>query len=169
MSGTEPLSFHTSCHFIAELSKAAKTGMRSALRSCPKCHFNMLEALMHCIREHGQGGAVYVSDLARDTRQPLPAISRGLRILEQDGTVVREPDPADRRKTLVRITPQGYEACRQCEEALSDYFACVIARLEPEQVAQMQALQGTLMNAILAENAARDQEPEGGPNHDKDL
>ena len=27
--------------------------------------------------------------------------------MEQDGTVVREPDPADRRKTLVRITPRG--------------------------------------------------------------
>ena len=38
-----------------------------------------------------------------------------------------------------------------------------------KQMAQMQALQGALMDAILAENAARDQEPEGGPNHDKDL
>ncbi len=34
---------------------------------------------------------------------------RGLRLMEQDGPVVREPDPADRRKTLVRITPKGYE------------------------------------------------------------
>lgn len=169
MSGTEPLSFHTSCHFIAELSKAAKTGMRSALRSCPRCHFNMLEALMHCIREHGRDGAVYVSDLARDARQPLPAISRGLRILEQDGTVVREPDPADRRKTLVRFTPKGYEACRQCEAALGDYVSSVMARLEPEQLAQMEALRGALMEAILAENAARTTKPKGEPNHDKDL
>ena len=101
--------------------------------------------------------------------QPLPAVSRGLRLMEQDGTVVREPDPADRRKTLVRITPKGYELCRQCEQALSNYFASVLARLEPEQVAQMDALRGALMDAILAENAARNIDPKGETNHDKDL
>ena len=95
-------------------------------------------------------------DLAREIRQPLPAVSRGLRLMEQDGTVVREPDPADRRKTLVRITPEGYAACARCEDALSDYFACVMARLTPEQVQQMNTLRGALMDAILAENASRE-------------
>ena len=84
-------------------------------------------------------------------------------------TVVREPDPADRRKTLVRVTPKGYELCHQCEQALRDYFASVLARLEPEQVAQMDALRGALMDAILAENAARNIDPKGETNHDKDL
>mgnify|MGYP001154763306 CR=1 FL=1 len=84
-------------------------------------------------------------------------------------TVVREPDPADRRKTLVRITPKGYELCHQCEQALRNYFASVLARLEPEQVAQMDALRGALMDAILAENAARNIDPKGETNHDKDL
>ena len=143
--------------------------MRAALADCPKCHFNMLEGLLHSINCHGRDGAIYVSDLAREIRQPLPAVSRGLRLMEQDGTVVREPDPADRRKTLVRITPKGYELCRQCEQALSNYFASVLARLEPEQVAQMDALRGALMDAILAENAARNIDPKGETNHDKDL
>ena len=84
------------------------------------------------------------------------AISRSLRQLEQDGLVLREADPADRRKTLVRITPEGYAACARCEDALSDYFACVMARLTPEQVRQMNALRGALMDAILAENASRE-------------
>ena len=65
-------------------------------------------------------------------------------------------DPADRRKTLVRITPEGYAACARCEDALSDYFACVMARLTPEQVQQMNVLRGALMDAILAENASRE-------------
>ena len=76
---------------------------------------------------------------------------------------------SDRRKTLVRFTPKGYEACRQCEAALGDYFSSVMARLEPEQLAQMEALRGALMEAILAENAARTTKPKGEPNHDKDL
>ena len=69
----------------------------------------------------------------------------------------------------MRITPKGYELCHQCEQALRDYFASVLARLEPEQAAQMDALRGALMEAILAENAARTTKPKGEPNHDKDL
>lgn len=149
-------SFHGLCHFFGRLSKASRAGMKAALRGCPKCHFPMLEGLAHTISTHGQNGAVYVSDFAREAHQPLPAISRSLRQLEQDGLVLREADPADRRKTLVRITPEGYAACARCEEALSDYFACVMARLTPEQVQQMNVLRGALMDAILAENASRE-------------
>lgn len=169
MSEPSTPSFQGMCHYIGQLSKASKAGMRAALADCPKCHFNMLEGLLHAINCHGRDGVIYVSDLAREIRQPLPAVSRGLRLMEQDGTVVREPDPADRRKTLVRITPKGYELCHQCEQALRDYFASVLTRLEPEQVAQMDALRGALMDAILAENAARNIDPKGETNHDKDL
>ena len=169
MSEPSTPSFQGMCHYIGQLSKASKAGMRAALADCPKCHFNMLEGLLHAINCHGRDGAIYVSDLAREIRQPLPAVSRGLRLMEQDGTVVREPDPADRRKTLVRITPKGYELCHQCEQALRDYFASVLARLEPEQAAQMDALRGALMDAILAENAARNIDPKGETNHDKEL
>lgn len=151
----EALSFHGLCHFLGRLSKASKAGMKAALRGCPKCHFPMLEALLHAIHHSGQDGAISVSDLAQEVHQPLPAISRGLRQLEADGLIAREADPADRRKTLVRITPKGHDACQQCEDALSDYFTCVMARLEPEQVAQLDALRGALMDAILAENASR--------------
>ena len=69
----------------------------------------------------------------------------------------------------MRITPKGYDACQQCETALSDYFSCVMARLEPEQLAQMEALRGALIEAILAENSARTTKPKGETNHDKDL
>ena len=90
MSEPSTPSFQGMCHFIGQLSKASKTGMRAALADCPKCHFNMLEGLLHAINCHGKDGAIYVSDLAREIRQPLPAVSRWLRLMEQDGTVVRE-------------------------------------------------------------------------------
>ena len=78
-------SFHGLCHFFGRLSKASRAGMKAALRGCPKCHFPMLEGLAHTISTRGQNGAVYVSDFAREAHQPLPAISRSLRQLEQDG------------------------------------------------------------------------------------
>ena len=157
----EALNFQGLCHFLARLSKAAKAGMKAALDDSPKCHFPMLEAILHAINVRGQNGAISVSDLAHEVHQPLPAISRGLRQMEADGLIARETAPDDRRRTLVRITPKGYEACQQCEDALSDYFTCVMARLEPEQVAQLNALRGALMDAIVAENAARMTKLEG--------
>ena len=169
MSEEITLSFDGMCHYIAQLSKASKAGMKAALSGCPKCHFPALDALAHTIHCRGQDGAICVSDLASELHQPLPAVSRAVRQMEQDGLAERFADPADRRRTLVRITPKGYDACRQCETALSDYFSCVMARLEPEQLAQMEALRGALIEAILAENAARTTKPKGETNHDKDL
>ena len=81
-------SFHGLCHFFGRLSKASRAGMKAALLGCPKCHFPMLEGLAHTISTRGQNGAVYVSDFAREAHQPLPAISRSLRQLEQDGLVL---------------------------------------------------------------------------------
>ena len=156
-------------HYLHRLSTEGKRGAKMALESCPKCHFIMLEGVLMTIEEHGQNGSIYVSDLAAAVKQPLPAVSRALRQLEQDGLIERITDPHDRRKTLVRVTPKGYELCHQCEQALRNYFASVLARLEPEQVAQMDALRGALMDAILAENAARNIDPKGETNHDKDL
>ena len=156
-------------HYLHRLSTEGKRGAKMALESCPKCHFIMLEGVLMTIEEHGQNGTIYVSDLAAAVKQPLPAVSRALRQLEQDGLIERITDPNDRRKTLVRVTPKGYELCHQCEQALRDYFASVLARLEPEQVVQMDALRGALMDAILAENAARNIDPKGETNHDKDL
>ena len=153
MSEPSTPSFQGMCHYIGQLSKASKAGMRAALADCPKCHFNMLEGLLHAINCHGKDGAIYVSDLAREIRQPLPAVSRGLRLMEQDGTVVREPDPADRRKTLVRPTEKGLDASRQVETAISRYFERVICRIPEEQREQLFSLTGVLLEAVEAENA----------------
>ena len=167
--GTEAPYLSGVFRFVARLHTLSKRGMRMALAGQPKCRYGMLQSLYNLIEQHGCDGAIYVSDIARQMHQPMPAISRGLRQMEQDGHIVRETDPKDRRKTLVRFTPKGYEACRQCEAALGDYFSSVMARLEPEQLAQMEALRGALMDAILAENAARNIDPKGETNHDKDL
>ena len=167
--GTETPYLSGVFRFVARLHTLSRRGMRMALAGQPKCRYGMLQSLYNLIEQHGCDGAIYVSDIARQMHQPMPAISRGLRQMEQDGHIVRETDPKDRRKTLVRFTPKGYEACRQCEAALGDYVSSVMARLEPEQLAQMEALRGALMEAILAENAARTTKPKGEPNHDKDL
>ena len=148
---------HGVFRFVSRLHTMSRRGMRAALADCPKCRFGMLENLHIIIQQHGVDGAVYVSDVARAVRQPMPAVSRGLRQMEQDGSIVRETDPNDRRKTLVRITPQGEQARLQSEQALSEHFARIMARLTPEQIDQMNALRGVLLDAIEAENNAQEE------------
>ena len=149
-------SFHGLCHFF-----------RTAEQGVPGRHEGGSAGLSQVPLSHAGGSGSHDQypwaersgvcfRFCGGRHQPLPAISRSLRQLEQDGLVLREADPADRRKTLVRITPEGYAACARCEDALSDYFACVMARLTPEQVQQMNTLRGALMDAILAENASRE-------------
>lgn len=165
----QDLNFHGLCRFISRLHSAAKHGMRAALADCPKCHFPMLEGLLATIQAHGQDGAIHVTQLARDFKKPMPVISRGLHQLEDDGLIERETDQTDRRKTLVRVTRKGYEDSRLCEEALSNYFDCVMARLTPEQLEQMIALKDVLMDAIEAENAERENRLKGESNDGKNL
>lgn len=95
-------------HYLHRLSTEGKRGAKMALESCPKCHFIMLEGVLMTIEEHGQNGTIYVSDLAAAVKQPLPAVSRALRQLEQDGLIERITDPHDRRKTLVRPTEKDW-------------------------------------------------------------
>lgn len=140
-------------HYLHRLSTEGKRGAKMALESCPKCHFIMLEGVLMTIEEHGQNGTIYVSDLAAAVKQPLPAVSRALRQLEQDGLIERITDPNDRRKTLVRATEKGLAASRRCEDALNRYFERVMLRIPSEQLEQMAALKDVLLAAVEAENA----------------
>ena len=140
-------------HYLHRLSTEGKRGAKMALESCPKCHFIMLEGVLMTIEEHGQNGSIYVSDLAAAVKQPLPAVSRTLRQLEQDGLIERITDPHDRRKTLVRPTEKGLDASRQVETAISRYFERVICRIPEEQREQLFSLTGVLLEAVEAENA----------------
>ena len=86
--------------YLDRLKKSVRRGASLSLANAPKLHLGILEGLNHAIEVRGQDGAVYVSDLAEIFKQPLPAISRGLRTLEQDGLAQRQTDPNDRRRTL---------------------------------------------------------------------
>ena len=79
--------------YLDRLKKSVRRGASLSLANAPKLHLGILEGLNHAIEVRGQDGAVYVSDLAEIFKQPLPAISRGLRTLEQDGLAQRQTDP----------------------------------------------------------------------------
>lgn len=151
------MELHGMIHYMGHLREASKRGMRAALATAPKCRFGMLERLDYSIQTYGSDGAIGVSELAHHVQQPLPAVSRGLRLLEQDGMVIRQTDPQDRRKTLVRLTPEGESALHQCEQVLNEYFNRVMARIDPAQLEQMLQMRNVLIDALEAETAAMQQ------------
>ena len=109
--------------------------------------------ILHLSKPDSVRRTIYVSDLAAAVKQPLPAVSRALRQLEQDGLIERITDSNDRRKTLVRPTEKGLDASRQVEAAISRYFERVICRIPEEQREQLFSLTGVLLEAVEAENA----------------
>lgn len=140
--------------FMIRIRKTVRDGFAAATADCPRCHFPMLERLHYSIEQRGVDGAVGVSDLAAQMRSTAPAISRSLRVLESEGYIQRAADPADRRKTWVRLTPEGEAARAACEEAARVYMRGVIRRLGEENTQRMLTEWQQVEAAMLAETAA---------------
>ncbi|WP_349239765.1 MarR family transcriptional regulator [Patulibacter sp. SYSU D01012] len=72
-------------------------------------------------------GPLTPSEVAAREGVQRPSVTRMLARLEDEGLVVREPDPHDRRSCLVRTTPDG---TRHLEEVRSQKDAFLARRLE---------------------------------------
>lgn len=69
-----------------------------------------------------------------------PTLSRQLARLEREGLVTRQSMPADRRATLVALTPAGLERVAQLEPLVADAACEVTAPLTAAQLEQLGAL-----------------------------
>ncbi|KAA1249699.1 MarR family transcriptional regulator [Mycobacterium simiae] len=65
-----------------------------------------LDTLVQLSRAPGQ--ALYMKDLAAALVYSASGITRIVDNLERSGHVARNPDPANRRATLVQLTPRGF-------------------------------------------------------------
>ena len=117
--------------YLDRLKKSVRRGASLSLANAPKLHLGILAEIF---------------------KQPLPAISRGLRTLEQDGLAQRQTDPNDRRRTLVRITPKGEESRLICESRLNDYITGIMDDLGEEFCQQFAKDAETLLQAIERQN-----------------
>ena len=72
MSATENTDLGWLIQFLGRVNTLGKRGMRIALASQPRCRLGMLEHLHFQIEQSGQDGSIYVSELARAMRQPMP-------------------------------------------------------------------------------------------------
>ena len=127
---------------------AGRTGSRRARapRSGPR-HVAALQQL--------RGGPVTVGELASLLGLTLPTVSGVLADLDRAGFIDRQPDPADRRRTLVRVQPAQAAVVEQWLDGAASPLARVLDKLAPsERTAFLKA-----MNMLEEELTADDASP----------
>nr|WP_246150615.1 MarR family transcriptional regulator [Streptomyces qinzhouensis] len=82
-------------------------------------------------------GAQRATDLAAYFGVGKATMSRQLRALEGVGVVVREPDPADGRASLVRLTEEGLERFRRVRDARRERYVRKLAGWDRGEIAEL--------------------------------
>lgn len=142
--------------FSTRMSKTLRHGVNLALKDQPNQNFAALEMVHYATRQHGTADGLTVSQLAKCANQPLPAVSRTLRQLEERGLIERQVDPADRRRVFVRLSEQGEHDRKQCEDAVADYLYASFGRLGTDRIALLDTLCHEVEAAFAAEAAKHD-------------
>lgn len=91
--------------------------------------------------EQLRGGPVTVGELASRLGLTLSTVSGVLADLDRSGFVERNPDPADRRRTIVQITPDKTTLIGEWLDGAASPLARVLDKLAPsEQEAFVKAM-----------------------------
>ncbi len=72
-------------------------------------------------------------------------VSQLLADLEAEGLVQRQPNPKDRRRVLLELTPKGKELRDRTHRAWLQVFARHLARLTPEEIQSFRHVLGKLV------------------------
>ena len=79
--------------------------------------------------------------------------------LEEDGLLTRRRDPADRRRHIVAITPEGETRLREAEQAHDAAEDELLSALDPDQREQLQELLHALERGLaVPDDACEDDE-----------
>jgi DNA-binding MarR family transcriptional regulator len=80
-------------------------------------------AVLRCL----DAGEMSLGDLARDCAMDPAAAGRQVKLLEDEGLIVRKPSPDDGRVAMARLTPNGRKVYRRIVQFRTDYMAEVLA------------------------------------------
>ena len=116
---------------------------------------SQLQGASRAVLEHlAMAGPLTIGEAAAHLNRAQSVISEIVSHLEGDGLLERESDPADRRRTLVWLTPAGQAALRRDREVLGlDQLARALARLPPGQADALIAGLGDLVQAVASTSA----------------
>jgi DNA-binding MarR family transcriptional regulator len=102
---------------------------------------SQLQGASRAVLEHlAMAGPLTIGEAAAHLNRAQSVISEIVSHLEEQGLLERESDPADRRRTLIWLTPTGHSALRQDREVLGlDLLARALARVPSRQADELVA------------------------------
>ena len=100
-----------------------------------------LTAALATVDRHGP---LTPSELAARERVRRPTATRLVARLEELGVLQRAADPADRRSSLLSVTPEGRALLDEMRGRKTAFLAHRLARLEPEERAVLDRAAGIL-------------------------
>lgn len=91
----------------------------------------------HAIVEIGRAGKLSLIDLADHLTLDKSTVSRSVDNLVNQGLMIRETDPEDRRFIVLRLTEQGENIYREVEQRMEGYFLEIIAMIPTDKREQV--------------------------------
>lgn len=123
-----------------DLRSALKGLMRAMRRDAERqdSGLSLLQTmLLHSV---GERPGIGVAELARMQQVRNPTMSAQVKALELAGLLARAaPDPQDRRRSGLQLTPEGQARLDQMHARRMDWLSQRVARLSPEQLRQLAA------------------------------
>jgi DNA-binding MarR family transcriptional regulator len=103
---------------------------------------------IHVLRTLGEADPQPVSDVARAARMDNGAVSRQLRVLEEQGLIKRQTSPAHGSIVLVEATAEGRRLNRRYERVRNGQLGRALAHWTPEEREQLGRLMVRLVDDL---------------------
>ncbi|SFP85467.1 MarR family winged helix-turn-helix transcriptional regulator [Caldicoprobacter faecalis] len=91
----------------------------------------------HAIVEIGRSGEVSLNELAELLALDKSTMSRTINNLVEDGLVIRELDPEDRRYAKIKLTDKGIKIFKNIEESMDRYYKAIFNSVPEEKREQV--------------------------------
>ena len=122
---------------LRRIDRMHKLALRNRLLSEVKAEPGQPVILMILEKASQSGYTVSQNDLAQALHVSDPTITTSMKSLERQGYVTRAQDPADRRRMLPMLTPQGEEAAKKCRRCFNKVNAEMLEGFTKEEEEQL--------------------------------
>ena len=110
----------------------------------------------HAIVEIGRSGEVSLNELAELLALDKSTMSRTINNLVEDGLVIRELDPEDRRYVKIKLTDKGIKIFKDIEESMDRYYKAIFNSVPEEKREQVLDSLKLLIEAVNKNKCCRE-------------
>jgi len=110
----------------------------------------------HAIVEIGRSGEISLNELAELLVLDKSTMSRTINKLVEDGLVIRELDPEDRRYVKIKLTDKGVEIFKSIEESMDRYYKAIFNSIPEEKKEQVLDSLKLLIEAVNKNKCCRE-------------